>query len=104
VDASKGLQVSAVPNESTIHGKLIDMMSGPGGIGYIWKVKVDGSSDVDHLPNLTRGHIGEVITIYVHPGLTKQLAAADTIEARVSFQGNEQGGAFFLLDDDVRKL
>lgn len=73
-------------------------------MGYVWKVKVDGSSDVDHLPNLTRAYIGKVMTIYVHPDVQKQLAKTSTIEARVSFQGDEHGGAFFLLDDDVRKL
>jgi hypothetical protein len=104
VDETKGFNVTTIPNESKIHGQLIDITSGPGGMGYVWKVKVDGSSDVDNLPNLTRAHVGKIITIYVHPGLTKQLATADTIEARVSFQGDEQGGAFFLLGDDVRKL
>jgi hypothetical protein len=101
---SKGFNVTAIPNESKIYGQIIDITSGPEGMGYVWKVKVDGSSDVNNLPNLTRIHIGKVITIYVHPGLKKQLVKADTIEARVSFQGDEQGGAFFLLDDDVRKL
>jgi|RhiMetdeSRZDD1v2_1073273.scaffolds.fasta_scaffold701167_2 hypothetical protein len=96
--------VTAIPNESKIHGQLIDITSGPEGMGYVWKIKVDGSSDVKDLPNLTRMHIGKIITIYVHPGLKKQLAKADTIEARVSFQGDAQGGAFFLLGDDVCKL
>lgn len=96
--------VPAAPNESTVCGKLVEIGPGPNGMGSIWKVHVDEARDVGELRNLTRGHVGETIIIYVHPDMTKEFQAGDAVEVNVSFQGDEHGGAFFLLGEKVRKL
>ena len=96
--------VPVAPNESIVHGKLIKIDSGPDGVGAIWSVEVIESHTVDKLPNFAQAHIGEIISIYIHPGMKTSLAPGDHIQARVSFQGDETGGSFFLIDDDVSKL
>ena len=96
--------VPTAPNESIVCGKLVEIGAGPDGMGCIWKVRVDEARDVGELPNFTRGRVGETILIYVHPGMRKEFKAGDTIEVTVSFQGDERGGAFFLMGDKVRKL
>ena len=96
--------VPAAPNESTVCGKLVEIGAGPGGMGHIWKVHVDESCDVGELPNLTLGHVGETILVYVHPEMRKEFKAGDRVEFYVSFQGDERSGAFFLLGEKVRKL
>lgn len=96
--------VPAAPNESMLQGKLVRIDSGPDGMGSIWSVEVIASHDVDQLPNFTQAHIGETISIYIHPEMKTSLAPGDNIQARVSYHGDERGGAFFLIDDDVSKL
>lgn len=96
--------VPSAPNESVVCGKLVEILPGPDGMGKIWKVHVDESRDVGELRNLTRGRVGETLLIYVHPEMRKEFSVGDTVEFNVSFQGDEHGGAFFLLGDKVRKL
>lgn len=96
--------VPAAPNESIACGKLVEIGAGPDGMGSIWTVHVDEARDVGGLPNFTREHVGETITIYVHPDMKKEFKAGDTVEVNISFQGDERGGAFFLLGEKVHKL
>ena len=104
VQRQRPFGVPAAPNESTIRGRLLDIQPGPEGLGFIWKVEVTESQDIDQLPNFTRPYVGQCLSIYVHPDMKKSVQEADLIEARLFFQGDESGGAFFLCDDDVRKL
>lgn len=96
--------VPTAPNESIVCGKLVEVSAGPEGMGSTWRVNVEEARDVGELPNLTRGCVGETIVIYVHPEMRKEFKAGDTVAVNVSFQGDEHGGAFFLLDQKVRKL
>ena len=104
MDEQRPRGVPTAPNESIVFGKLVEIEAGPDGVGSIWKVHVDETHDVDELRNLTRGHIGETIVIYVHPDMRKEFTAGDRVAVNVSFQGDERGGAFFLMGDKVRKL
>ena len=104
MDLQQPRGVPAAPNESVVRGTVVEIEAGPDGVGSIWKVHVDETHDVGQLRNLTRAHIGETIVIYVHPDMRKEFTAGDTIEVNVSFQGDERGGAFFLMGDKVHKL
>ena len=104
MDEQQPRGVPTAPNESIVSGKIVEIGAGPEGMGKVWKVHVDESRDWDDLPNFTREHVGETIPIYVHPGMRKEFKVNDTVEFNVSFQGDESGGAFFLLDEKVRKL
>lgn len=96
--------VPAAPNESIVCGKLVEIRTGPDGVGSIWTVHVDEARDVGELPNFSRPHVGKSIVIYVHPEMRKEFEAGDTVEVNVSFQGDEHGGAFFLMGEKVRKV
>lgn len=104
MDNYRSRGVPTAPNESIVCGELVEIGAGPDGMGSIWKVRVDDARDVGELPNFTRARVGETIMIYVHPEMRKEFKAGDTIEVNVSFQGDERGGAFFLMGEKVRKL
>jgi hypothetical protein len=104
VDEPDHSYVPTAPNEGLLRGKLLSVRKAPGGVGHVWQVDVEESENVGDLPNFVRPNVGSPITIYVHPGLKARLRKGERIEARVSFQGDERCGAFFLHGDDVRTL
>ena len=96
--------VRAAPNESKIRGRLIKVAPGPEGVGQVWRVQVDESEDLGKTADFARGLPGKEISVLVHPYLKKKYSESDLIEARISFQGDERGGAYFLMGEDVRRL
>ncbi len=96
--------VPVVPNASLVRGRLERIEPEPGGSGSVWEIGVDGSDDVEGMPNFTRTRVGQKIQVYVHPQFPRTLKAKDTVEARVAYRGDERGGRFVLVDDQVRKL
>jgi hypothetical protein len=92
------------PNASKVRGKLISIKPEPDGFGSNWEIAVDEAKDVDSLPNFARSHVGQIISVYVHPGLEYDLSEKDNLEAKVTYRGDERGGRFALIEDDVHKL
>jgi hypothetical protein len=91
------------PNESWVHGRVLDIRPDPTsfrGEGADWKLQVLAVEDLPAARNFVRGHVGSVIDLFV-PSLPPGLgfAVGDVIRARVSFQGDERGGRFVLVDD-----
>lgn len=93
-----------VPNASRVRGRLIGIEPEPDGNGANWEIALDEAQDVDGLPNFARAYTGQVIQVYVHPELQTDVSEKDRLEARVSYRGDERGGRFALVEDDVRKL
>ena len=93
-----------VPNAGKVIGRLLRITPEPTGHGSVWEIAVEDSRDVDDLPNFTKSHVGGAISVYVHPQLKHDLSETDRLEARVAFRGDERGGRFVLVDDDLRKL
>ena len=96
--------VPVVPNASKVRGSLVRIKPEPGGRGSIWEITVDEARDIEGLPNFARAHIGEMIQVYVHQELLHKLAESDELEARIAYRGDERGGRFVLIEDDVHKL
>jgi hypothetical protein len=94
----------AKPNQSKVRGRLLGIKPEPDGYGSDWQIAVDDAQDVDGLPNFARSHVGQTISVYVHPELEHDLKENDEVEARVSYRGDERGGRFALVEDDVKKL
>jgi hypothetical protein len=96
-------RVPTAPNENWIHGRVLDIRPDPTsfrGEGADWKLQVAGADDVPGARNFARSRVGSVIELFVPsvpPGL--DLAVGDFIRARISFQGDERGGRFVLVDD-----
>jgi hypothetical protein len=96
-------RVPTAPNESWVSGRVLDIRPDPTsfrGEGADWKLEVAAVEDVPGMRNLARGRAGSVIDLFVPslpPGL--EVATGDVVRARVSFQGDERGGRFVLVDD-----
>lgn len=96
--------VPVVPNASRVRGRLVRIKREPGARGSVWEITVDEARDVEGLPNFAQAHVGKIIQVYVHQELHHDLAERDSLEARIAFRGDERGGRFVLIEDDVRKL
>jgi hypothetical protein len=96
--------VPVVPNASQIRGRLLQIQPEQGSGGAVWTIAVDEADDVEGMPNFARAHVGQPIEVYVHPELHPALAERDPLEARVAFRGDEQGGRFVIVNDDLHKL
>jgi len=92
------------PNASKVRGEIISIRPEPDGFGSNWKIAVAEAKDVDNLPNFARPYVGQIISVYIHPELKHNLSEKDQLEARVTYRGDERGGRFALVEDDVRKL
>ena len=101
---SQRFGVNVAPNESKIRGKIVKIDPGPEGLGSIWTIEVSETEDIDNLPNFARRHVGKLIPVLIHPEMKKEIKESDLIEAHITFQGDESGGEFFLIDDNVRHL
>jgi hypothetical protein len=97
-------QTPVVPNASRVRGRLVHIRPDPGGDGSIWELAVAEALDIDDLPNFVAKATGQTISVYVPAGLRAALHEADLIEARVAYRGDQRGGRFALVEDDVRRL
>lgn len=104
MDELEGFSVPAAPNESVIRGKVVRIRPTPEGLGTIWDVELAEAEGVGSLANLALSRVGETVSVYIHPDLKVKIREGDLIEARILFQGDERGGAFFLKGQDVRRL
>lgn len=103
MDDPKAYGVPAAPNESIVRGKVLRVQPAPGGVGTVWDVELKQAEDAGKLANLARSQVGQTLSIYVHPDLKVPIEAGDLIEARIFFEGDERGGAFFLKGQEVQK-
>lgn len=96
--------VPVIPNASKVRGRLIRIKPELGGRGSVWDIEVADAHDVEGLPNFAQAYVGKAIKVYVNTQLQHDLAESDELEARIAFMGDERGGRFVLIEDDVRKL
>ncbi len=96
--------VPAAPNECVVRGKVASLGPAPEGEGRVLGLKIEEAEDVDGMPNFARTRVGQQINVFVPPGEAKGLKKGDRVEARVSYEGDERGGMFFLKEKGARKL
>jgi hypothetical protein len=96
--------VPAAPNESVVRGALEGAGPSPEGQGRLWELKVEETDDVGGMRNFARPRVGEVISVLVPPGEGRGIKEGDRVEARLSYEGDERGGSFFLKEGGARKL
>jgi hypothetical protein len=102
VEYSEPSGVFAAPNECKVRGKVVSVEPGPEGVGSAWQVELHEADDVGDMPNMARARVGDTITVFVHPKVKESPAEGEAIQAQITYQGDEQGGAFFLSPGDVR--
>jgi hypothetical protein len=96
--------VPAAPNDCVVRGRLERVGPGPGGQGRAWELKVEETDDVEGRPNFARSRLGDVVSVLVPPGQGKGFKKGDRVEARLTYEGDERGGSFFLCGGEARKL
>lgn len=96
--------VPAAPNECVVRGPVKSVGPAPEGEGRVLVLKVEEADDVGGMRNFARARVGEEISVLAPPGGAKGVKKGDRVEARVSYEGDERGGAFFLKDGRARKF
>ncbi len=91
-----------VPNASLVFGVLARIRPAPGG-DCVWEIDVTEARDVEGLANFVAPYRGKQLAVHVRAGLVSPVRELDVIEARVAFRGDERGGRFVLVGDNVRK-
>jgi len=94
--------VRAAPNESRITGTVVAVDKSS--VGTRWTVRIDTAEGTDKLPNFAHRHIGGTVQIDVPPNFGKSIDRNDRIAATICYEGDEGGGALFLVNLDARKL
>jgi hypothetical protein len=92
-----------MPNAGRIRGEIVLVEPEADGFGSTWEVAVRSVQDVPGFANFARSYLGGTLRLYVHPGLQDRAAVHDHIAAKVAFRGDERGGRFVVLDDDLHK-
>lgn len=95
-------QSRVVPNAGYVVGSLRRIVADPDG-GSVWTIAVEETRDIGNHPNFAKDRAGAALDVYVGPGLKKAFHEGDRIQARVVYRGDERGGRFALVDDDVKK-
>jgi hypothetical protein len=92
-----------MPNAGRIRGQVVGIQPEADGFGSTWEVSVQDVQDVPGFANFARNYLGRTLELFVHPGLKDRAAVHDNIAAKIAFRGDERGGRFVVLDDDLRK-
>jgi hypothetical protein len=93
--------ITTQPNESKVRGKILDIHPVPTGPGHIWQLHVTSSQKTSRSADFAKHQVGKTIEILIPPDTKHRFSTGDAIEAKVSFQGDEYGGAFFLINDEA---
>jgi hypothetical protein len=92
-----------MPNAGRIRGEILHVLPEADRFGAVWQVAIRDVQDVPGFTNFARSYLGNTISLFVHPGLQDRATAHDRIAAKVAFRGDERGGRFVVLDDDLQK-
>jgi hypothetical protein len=102
--SEQSFNVQAAPNESKIQGKIVKINKDTESMSQVWDVKIEKSVDVKGMPNFTKSRLGNSVKIYLPLDIKGKFKKGDLIEASVTFQGDEAGGVFFAVDDEIQKV
>ena len=94
--------VPVVPNASRIRGRIVRQTAGEE--GALWEISLDTAEDVEGMPNFAHSYVGQTIQVHLHPTLKTSVKQGDSVEARVAYRGDERGGRFAIVGDDVKKV
>ena len=96
--------VQAAPNQSLVKGKLLNIAPLKDEPGFVWEILVQDVETEPNAADFAARHKGQRIEVFVRPDFQHNMAAGDQVSARVTFQGDERGGAFFLVKDQAQKI
>jgi hypothetical protein len=99
----KPARAPVIPNSGRISGEIVQIQPEADGFGSTWEVSVRDVEDVPGFTNFARSYLHGTLALYVHPGLQDWAVVHDHIVAKVTFRGDERGGRFVVVDDDLHK-
>jgi hypothetical protein len=88
--------VPTAPNESLVCGEIVKTESGSHA-ETIWSLRVASAKSVPGVLNVAGRNVASTIRVIVPPGVEQSFQRGDMVEARVSYQGDEHGAAYFLI-------
>jgi hypothetical protein len=108
--SSKAIAVTAVPNEATATGTVIEYCitsagrpeAGPGPGLYKIVVKVETAEDRGDAPNFLKGKEGQKIPFWSKMRLDPELFGKK-VKAIVEYRGDERGGKFWIREIEILK-
>lgn len=95
----QNFKVKSAPNKSKIRGKVIKIENNPKLGATVLQIKVEESYDVDGMLNFTKSRVGSIIKICIPADERNEIKKNQEIEETVSFEGDESGGIFFIVDN-----
>lgn len=93
----------AVENRSKIQAKLVEAAPDPDNSGLTrLHVLVLSSENVENMPGFTTNLVNTEIDLYAETANLPELKPGDSLEATVTYRGDEQGGKYFVVE--MKKL
>jgi hypothetical protein len=89
--------VPAVPNNSIVTAKVINVQEGEGVIPWVLTIEIQTSQDVTGYPNDTREKIGQQLLVRTMDNVA-QLKINQIVTADVRFEGDEQSCFYYIWD------
>jgi hypothetical protein len=96
--------VQAAPNQSLVIGKILSIAPLKDEPGFIWEILVEEVESERKMADFAANRKGLRIEVLVRPDFEHNMKAGDKISARITFQGDERGGTFFLVKDEAQKI
>jgi hypothetical protein len=89
--------VPAIPNNSIVTAKVINIQEGEGVIPWVLTIEIQTSQDVPGYPNDTREKIGQQLPVRTMDDVSR-LKASQIITAQVRFEGDEKSCFYYIWD------
>ena len=85
----------AVPNNSTVTAKVINVQEGEGVIPWVLTIEILSSQNVPDYPNDTSDKVGQQLLVRTMDNVS-QLKAGQIITANLRFEGDEQSYFYYI--------
>ena len=95
VTTSSHPPLPAVPNNSLVTAKVINIQEDGGVIPWVLTIEIQTSQDITGYPNETSDKIGQQLPVRTMDDESK-LKAGQTITANVRFEGDEQSYFYYI--------
>jgi hypothetical protein len=95
VTSSSHPPLPAVPNNSLVTAKVINIQEDGGVIPWVLTIEIQTSQDITGYPNETSDKIGQQLPVRTMDDESK-LKAGQTITANVRFEGDEQSYFYYI--------
>jgi hypothetical protein len=90
-------EMPAVPNDSIVTAKIINIQTGDGAIPWVLTVNLLTSQDVPGMSNVTAAQIGQQLIVRTMDDISG-LKIGQIINAHLRFEGDEKSSFYYIWD------